>query len=124
MREENVMYFTDKEEEITNLLIEIGTGKNIAKVLVFPAKTPETSSRALEQGTDMRQPEVSIAMKYLENQGWVRSRESSGERKGRPMKIFTLAKPIHEIMDCIENEREVEVHNQLAIVKKLREHLG
>ena len=72
MRQETVEYFTDKEEEFANLLIEIGTKKNVAKVLVFLANTPEATSRAIERGTDMRQPEVSIAMKYLMNQDWIK----------------------------------------------------
>ena len=123
MRQENVIYFTEKEEEFANLLIKIGTKKNIAKVLVFLAKTPEATTLTLERGTDMRQSEVSIAMRYLMDQGWIRSRESLGESKGRPMKIYELAKPIHEIMDCIENEKKNEASYQLALVQKVREHL-
>ena len=64
-----------------NLLIEIGTSKNVAKMLVFLANAPEATSRDLERGTDMRQPEVSIAIKYLTDQGWIKSREVPSERK-------------------------------------------
>ncbi|MFA5269147.1 MAG: hypothetical protein WC379_14360 [Methanoregula sp.] len=71
MRQETLIYFTDKEEEFANLLIKIGTKKNIAKVMVFLAKTPEATSRAIERGTDMRQPEISMAMKYLMDQEWI-----------------------------------------------------
>ena len=124
MRQENVMYFTDKEEEFVNLLIEVGIARNIAKVLVFLANTPEASSRAIERGVDMRQPEVSIAMKSLIDRGWIRSRESSAESKGRPMKIYELAKPINEIIEGIENEKKTEAKNQLALIKKLQAHLG
>lgn len=123
MRRENVLYFTEKEEEFANLLIEIGTKKNIAKVLVFLAKTPEATSLALERGTGIRQPEVSIAMRYLMDYGWVRSRKSEGESKGRHMKIYALAKPIHEIVDYLENKKKNETNNQLVLFKKLRTHL-
>ncbi len=123
MRQENVQYFTDKEEEFDNLLIEIGTKKNVAKVLVFLASTPEATSRAIERGTDMRQPEISIAMKYLMDQGWIRSRESPSENKGRPMKVYELAKTITVIMDCIEKEKKNEANNQLALVRKLRDYI-
>jgi len=123
MRQETVTNFTEKEEEFANLLIEIGIKKNIAKVLVFLAKTPEATSRAIECGTDMRQPEISMAMKYLMDRGWIRSRENPSENKGRPNKIYELAKPIHEIIDCIENEKKIEASNKLALVQKLREHL-
>jgi predicted transcriptional regulator len=46
-------------------LFEIGTNKNVAKVLVFLANIPEASSRAIERGTDTPQPEINLAMKYL-----------------------------------------------------------
>ncbi|MDO9034704.1 MAG: ArsR family transcriptional regulator [Methanoregula sp.] len=123
MRQENVEYFTEKEEEFTSLLIEIGTKKTIANVLVFLASTPEATSRAIERGTDMRQPEISIATKYLVDQGWIKSCESPSENKGRPMKVYELAKSITEIMECIEKEKKIEANNQLALVKKLREYL-
>ncbi|MEI7857483.1 MAG: ArsR family transcriptional regulator [Methanomicrobiales archaeon] len=123
MRQETVEYFTDKEEEFANLLIEIGTKKNVAKVLVFLANTPEATSRAIERGTDMRQPEVSIAMKYLMNQDWIKSCECPSENKGRPMKVYELAKSITEIMKCIAREKKIEANNQLALIKKLRGYL-
>jgi predicted transcriptional regulator len=123
MRQENVMYFTTEEEEFTNLLIKIGTKKNIAKVLVFLAKTPEATSHTIENGTDLRQPDVSLAMGYLMDQGWIKSRECKGERKGRPMKMYTLTKPINEILDYVENEKKIEASNKLALVRKLRQHL-
>jgi predicted transcriptional regulator len=123
MKQESVQYFTEKEEEFANLLIEIGTKKNVATVLVFLASTPEATSRAIERGTDMRQPEVSIAMKYLIDQGWIRSRENSTKNKGRPMKVYELAKPITAIMDNIEKEKKKEANNQLALIKKLQNYL-
>jgi len=122
MRTENVMYFTDKEEEFANLLIEIGTKRNVAKVLVFLANTPEATSRAIERGTDLRQPEVSIAMRYLQEQSWISSRESKAESKGRPVKIYELAKPINDIMDNIEKEKKIEAVTQLALIQKLRDY--
>jgi predicted transcriptional regulator len=123
MRQENVEFFTDREEEFATLLIRIGTRKNIAKALVFLANTKETTSHAIERGTDMRQPEVSLAMRYLTEQGWITTRESESESKGRPVKIYTLAKPLQEIMDSIEKEKVHEAENQLALVRKLRDHL-
>jgi len=124
MRQQSVQFFTDKEEEFVNLLIEIGTRKNVAKVLVFLASTPETTSRGIERGADMRQPEVSMATKYLMDQVWIKSREAPSENKGRPTKVYELAKPITVIMDSIEKKKKIETNNQLALVKKLRDYIG
>jgi len=68
MKEQTIQLFTDKEEEFVNLLIEIGTKKTVAQMLVFLANTSTATSRDLERGTDLRQPEVSIAIKYLSGQ--------------------------------------------------------
>jgi predicted transcriptional regulator len=62
--------------------------KTIAKVLVFLASISEATSRAIECGTDMHQPEVSIAMKYMMDMCWIRSRVNPSERKGRMMKVY------------------------------------
>ena len=94
MRQETAHYFTEKEEEFANLFIEIGMKTNTAKILVFLASITEATSRAIERGLDMRQPEVVIAMKSMLDRGWVRSRESTSGKGGRPMKIYELAKPI------------------------------
>jgi len=121
MRTENVTYFSEEEEAFANLLIAIGTRKSVAKVLVFMAGTPEATSRDIEHGTDLRQPDVSLAMNYLTARGWIATREQKTESKGRPIKIYTLAQPVEVIMDSIETEKKKEATHQLAMIQKLRD---
>ncbi len=124
MRSQNVLYFTPREEEFASLLVRIGIKRNIAKVLVYLANTHEATSREIERGTDLRQPEVSIAMAAMMNHAWVESRDSRAENKGRPVKIYRLARPIGEIMDVIEADKRAEATSQLAMIQKLREYIG
>jgi len=123
MRSKNVMYFTQREEEFANLLIRIGIRRNMAKVLVYLAHTNEATSRDIERGTDLRQPEVSIAMAQMIEQRWVENRESKADNKGRPVKIYRLAMPINEIMDIIETEKRNEAQNQLLLIQQLRNYI-
>ena len=120
MRTENVVYFSAEEEEFANLLVGIGLRRNIAKVLVFLAKHPEATSRAVERGAAMRQPEVSLIMRALIGHGWITSRETRFENRGRPVYVYGLAKPITEIMDFIEMEKVRETAEQLAMIRQLR----
>ncbi len=124
MRSQNVLFFTPREEEFASLLTQIGIKRNIAKVLVYLAHTSEASSREIERGTDLRQPEVSIAMAAMMNQSWVESHDSRAENKGRPVKIYRLARPIGEIMDVIEADKRAEANTQLQMIQKLREYIG
>lgn len=120
MKLEKVLTFTEKEEEMADLLSEVGLKKNVAKVLVYLANTEEATSREIERGTDLRQPEVSIAMRTLSEKEWISNRESKAESKGRPVKIYNLSKPMAEIIDTLEKEKKEEIENQLEIIKKIR----
>ncbi len=124
MKSKNVLYFTQREEEFADLLTRIGTKRNVAKVLVYLANTPEATSRDIERGTDLRQPEVSIAMTDMLKHKWVESRENRAETKGRPVKIYKLALPISEIIDRIESDKKSEATDQLNMITQLRDYIG
>jgi len=124
MRSEKMMYFTQKEEDFATLLTGLGLKRNVAKVLVYLTNVPEATSRDIERGTDLRQPEVSIAMRYLKECDWVDSRENKADSKGRPVKIYQLVRPIDEIMNNIETEKKREAENQLDLIQRLREYIS
>ena len=123
MKQQNVMYFTEKEEEFVNLLIKIDTPKNVAKMLVFLANTSEATSRDIERGTDLRQPEVSIAIKYLVKQGWIKNRESRTEKLGRPLRYYSLRVPVKQIIETIEKAKKNNIESQLVLVGKMKDYL-
>jgi predicted transcriptional regulator len=120
MGQEDVMYYAKKEEELVNLLFGIGIKRNVARVLVFLAKTPKVTSRVIDRGTDLRPLEVATVMHYLKKQGWIRSQKNKAESRGRPVKIYELAKPIPEIVNGIEKEKIREANDQLQLIRKLR----
>jgi len=120
MGQENVVYFAEKEEELVNLLFGLGIKRNVAKVLVILAKTPMVTSRAIVRGTDLRHLEVVTVMYYLKKQGWIKSQDNKAKSKGRPVKIYELAKPIPEIVNCIEKEKIKKVNDQIQLIQKLR----
>jgi len=120
----NVMFFTDHEEEFARLLIGIGMKKNCAKVLVYLANAGDVTSRQLERGTDLRQPEVSLAMQYLLRQKWVESRElADAPARGRPVNVYNLARPISVIIGIIEKEKQKELHRKIQLASKLHEYV-
>jgi predicted transcriptional regulator len=123
MRPKNVMYFTNDEENLANLLSRIGLKRNVARVLVYLAHNPEATSREIERGTDLRQPEVSLAMAAMIGQEWVENREIKAENKGRPVKIYRLSQPFSEIVDGIEKEKREEANVQLSLIQQIRNYL-
>jgi predicted transcriptional regulator len=120
MRAHPVKYFTENERGFVELLIAIGIRRNVAHVLVFLANAPEATSRDIERSTDLRQPEVSLAMNYLIGKKWIRSSENRSAHKGRPVKVYSLSRPVSSIMDLIEKEQKEKAKQKLAVLQKLR----
>jgi predicted transcriptional regulator len=115
-----VTYFTEKEEEVANLLMNLGLKKRVAKVMIYLSSKPESTTHDIERGTDLRQPEVSLATVYLIDKKWMVCKEVRGKKKGRPTKTFRLAKPLPEIFNSIEEQKKNETCAKLQMMKKLR----
>jgi len=111
---------TPLQDEMVNLLVGVGMKRNVAKVLVFLSELPEASSREIERGTDLRQPEVSIAMRELKEQEWVTFRESKTENKGRPVKIYSIALGLAEITNILEQKKRQEAESQILMINRMR----
>ncbi len=113
---------TKEQKELVDKLIKAGIQKNIARTLVFVASRDETRSRDIEDATNLRQPEVSIAMQDLRGRGWVTKRDIKKEGKGRPVHGYRLDKPIEEIVEEIEEkekERIEEIEKNLEEIKEI-----
>lgn len=112
---------TDEQEELIDRLIQAGLQKNLALTLVFVASRDETKSRDIESSTDLRQPEVSIAMQELRERGWVTKRDIKKEGKGRPVHGYQLDQSIDDIVAEIEEKEMERVDKIKENLKKIKE---
>ena len=64
----------ENKEEIADALISIGLGRPVARTLAYLNNGDEATSDALEKGTGLRQPEVSIVMRQLKEHDWINER--------------------------------------------------
>ena len=69
----------------------------------------ECKSSEVEQGADLRQPEVSVAMQEMRRRGWVKKRDLKKKGKGRPVHIYKLTKPLPTILKSFEQEKMKQV---------------
>jgi predicted transcriptional regulator len=120
MREMVFQVFTEKEKAIISLLTAIGISRRHSLVLVFLAGAQEVSSRDIERGTDLRQPEVSLVMKDLVKRGWVLFRTDTMVCKGRPVRFYRLAIPFERVLLAIEEEKKEEAEKTLAKLREVR----
>ena len=114
----------EKDLEIIEALQSLGVPRNVAKLITYLANVTEASSREIEMATNLRQPEVSIAMRTLRQNNWANERNIKAEGKGRPMKIYTLSVPIEEIIKHYEDVKNSESTQAMESIQKLREMIA
>ncbi|HPJ97596.1 MAG TPA: MarR family transcriptional regulator [Syntrophales bacterium] len=124
MKNRVVQVFSKKDEEFVSVLISLGTKRPVARVLVFLLNRMEGTMREIERVTDMNQPVVSQAVRYMVEQGWVTTKEIPPEWKGRPIKLVSLAIPLDEIFQMIGEKKETHANHQLSLLKKVRTFVG
>ena len=115
-----VKHFDEKEEEIVNDLITLGLSRPVAKTLAYLQQVNEVTSIELEMGTDLRQPEVSIATNQLKERGWINEREKKKIGKGRPYKVYSLKVSFNEIIAELERQQRKVADESRLRIERLR----
>jgi predicted transcriptional regulator len=121
MRESTVKILDDKDMEFVETLRSLGVPRNVATLITFLANVDEASSREIEMGSDLRQPEVSIAMRTLRDNSWIEEREIKREGKGRPMKVYSLRASIDDIIKHFEEEKLHESAQAMESIQRLKQ---
>jgi predicted transcriptional regulator len=109
-----------ERDEFASILMKIGLKRNVAKVLTYLAGVPEATSREIEIGSDLRQPEVSIAMREIRRLEWVRERDERNPGKGRPYRIYKLNRSLPDIVQYLESENAKEADRVMKQIEKLK----
>lgn len=109
-----------ERDEFASILISIGLKRNVAKVLTYLAAASEATSREIEIGSGLRQPEVSIAMREIRRLDWVMERDEKNPGKGRPYRIYRLSKSLPEIVEFLEAEKSKESQRIMTQIEKLK----
>ena len=120
MKQKNVYMLDNDDGKAIQLFVKLGMPKNLAKTLLYISQFDECKCADVEQGTDMRQPEVSIAMQELRRRGWVKKQDLKKKGKGRPVHIYKPTTHLSEILNVFEREKLKEVENVKNDISELK----
>jgi predicted transcriptional regulator len=109
-----------EQDEFASIMMKVGLKRNVAKVLTYLAGVAEATSREIEIGSDLRQPEVSIAMREIRKLDWIVERDEKNPGKGRPYRIYKLNRSLPEIVEYLESENAKESERILKQIEKLK----
>jgi predicted transcriptional regulator len=119
--EDNEFKMGEVEYEMVELLRRLNINRPIALTLACLSKGNEISSQCIEMVSGLRQPEVSIAMRYLRENDWVDMREEKkNPGKGRPVKLYKLTVQMETIINSIEEDIMAESKAVLQNIERLK----
>lgn len=121
MKSSSILILDEKDVEFVDLLVKQGLRQNTAKTLAILNGVPAATSKDFELGGDMRQPEVSVAIRELNECGWIHETEQKKLGKGRPNKIYTLKVDVATIIEELEGKKRLESKETLESIMRLKE---
>jgi len=120
MKQKNIHTLDEADDKAIQLFTKLGFSKNLAKTLIYLSQVDECKSADIEIGAKLRQPNVSIAMRELGEQGWITKREIKKGGKGRPTHIYKSTTDLTKILDILEQEKLKEFENIEANISELK----
>jgi predicted transcriptional regulator len=120
MKDSEIKVLDEEDHIFIETLRELGASRSVATIMAYLMNVDEASSRRIEISTGLRQPEVSLAMRLMHNQSWVSVRSEKKPGKGRPVKIYSLAAPVDEIISYYEDMINKESQATILVIRKLK----
>ena len=120
MKDFEVKILDEDDHIFIETLRNLGMSRNVATAMAYLMNVNEASSREIEISTGLRQPEVSLAMRLMHNQSWISVRSEKKPGKGRPMKIYSLAAPVDEIISYYEDKIYKKSQAIISAINKLK----
>jgi predicted transcriptional regulator len=121
MKQTSIRVLDERDLEFIEALRNLKVPRNVATLITYLANANEATSREIELGTNLRQPEVSIAMRSLRQNNWVKERDIKREGKGRPMIVYKLGVPLESIINHYEEESNRESAHAMEAIQKLKQ---
>ncbi len=113
---------SEKELATADLLKRAGMQSVVAKVVVVLARGDEIVSVKIEGLTELRQPEVSIAMRELVRKKWAKRRSIRKPGKGRPLNGYVLCVKLADIvaeLDSAQKKKAQEMEHTMSRLRRI-----
>ena len=121
MMASKVKILDDKDREFAETLQKLGVERNVSAMITYLMNVDKASSKEIEIGTDLRQPEVSICAKTMRLNGWLEEGNFKRDGKGRPSKVYKLRVSIEELIEHLEEDRIQKSAHLMQSIQRLRQ---
>ncbi|WNY25282.1 transcriptional regulator protein [Methanolapillus millepedarum] len=123
MKDYEVKILDDEDVRFAAHLKSLGIQKSVALTLTYLLNVDEASSRDIEIGTGLRQPEISLAICFMKSHSWVAGKLVKVNRKGRPLHVYSLCVPLERIFEYYESIIYHDSQESIAKIQKIKDLL-
>lgn len=113
-----------EKTKLSNLLHFAGYNPRVSKALAWLIQAKRAgivTSREIERGADLRQPEVVIALKTLTEKGWLKPTETKATPKqGRPFQQYEITFTLEEAYTKIKALLNAKVDTIMDVDSQVR----
>jgi len=122
MKIETTQIFDKKEDTYVEYLMMLGYAPSVAKVIIYFLLHDEAMSKDIEYTTQLRQPQVSVALNKLIKKGVLKQEamKGKGQGKGHPYIQYTRIMSPEQIVDMLESEVEEKIKKLRTTIEKIR----
>ena len=121
MNRKKSFVLSKNDKKAAQLFAKLGMPKNLAKTVVYLSHVDECYNADIEQATNLKQPEVSTAMRELWRRKWTKKRVLKKKNgKGRPLNVYSPTSQLSEILKDFEQEKLKEVEEIKSDISELK----
>ena len=120
MIELEVKILDEKDLIFVSDLRNLGISRSVALTLVYLMNVKEASSREIEIGTGLRQPEISMAIGFMDENQWITGRMKRINKKGRPLKIYSFSVKMETVYEYYEQAAQQNYEDSVQRIGQLK----
>ncbi len=121
MNQKKSFALSKNDKRAAQLFAKLGMPKNLAKTVIYLSHVDECYNADIEQATDLKQPEVSIATRELQRREWTKKKRVPKKNgKGRPLNVYSPTSQLSEILKDFEQEKLKEVEEIKSDISELK----
>jgi Predicted transcriptional regulator len=116
-----VKMLDEKDLLFVSDLRNLGIQRNVALTIVYLSNVKEAPSREIEIGTGLRQPEISLALGFMQDRHWVGTHLIKANKKGRPLRVYSMIVKLKTIYEYYEQQVHSNYKESADKISRLKE---
>jgi predicted transcriptional regulator len=120
MAENGMRALTDKDRLFIDILQSLGVRRQEAVLIVWLNGSGLVSSKEIEQGTGLKQSDVSKILKMIRENGWLDILKTNNLARDRPKILYLLSASLNEVVRHYEQKKLNESALAMGSIQRLR----